>query len=171
MILQNELTATPDEPTDSLTIGPTRLWMLALNLFNKLQTHAENNERILNPRTWRLSRTWIVISRNKRAARRQAEEKRRFPRMTTWRTRIRREARKLRLTGWSIASSSKLATCFPNFHYSIVSSLCGIRHQVFFSVVPVGFLLSNWSVLEYFSLFSFLSPFNYFLPYNFVNLL
>ncbi|CAP24647.1 Protein CBR-EIF-3.C [Caenorhabditis briggsae] len=56
MIIQEELSATLDEPTDCLImhrVEPSRLQMLALNLSDKLQTLAENNEQILEPRTGR----------------------------------------------------------------------------------------------------------------------
>ncbi|EFO90496.1 CRE-EIF-3.C protein [Caenorhabditis remanei] len=56
MIIQEELSATLDEPTDCLImhrVEPSRLQMLALNLSDKLQALAENNEQILEPRTGR----------------------------------------------------------------------------------------------------------------------
>uniref|UniRef100_A0A8R1E1B5 Eukaryotic translation initiation factor 3 subunit C n=1 Tax=Caenorhabditis japonica TaxID=281687 RepID=A0A8R1E1B5_CAEJA len=56
MIIQEELSATLDEPTDCLImhrVEPSRLQMLALNLSDKLQTLSENNEQILEPRTGR----------------------------------------------------------------------------------------------------------------------
>ncbi|CAI4227571.1 unnamed protein product [Auanema sp. JU1783] len=56
MIIQEELSATLDEPTDCLImhrVEPSRLQMLALNLTDKLQVLAENNEQILEPRTGR----------------------------------------------------------------------------------------------------------------------
>ncbi|CAD6190946.1 unnamed protein product [Caenorhabditis auriculariae] len=54
MIIQEELSATLDEPTDCLImhrVEPSRLQMLALNLADKLQTLSENTEQILEPRT------------------------------------------------------------------------------------------------------------------------
>ncbi|CAB3408489.1 unnamed protein product [Caenorhabditis bovis] len=56
MIIQEELSATLDEPTECLImhrVEPSRLQMLALNLSDKLQSLAENNEQILEPRTGR----------------------------------------------------------------------------------------------------------------------
>lgn len=56
MIIQEELSATLDEPTDCLImhrVEPSRLQMLALNLTDKIQMLAENNEQILEPRTGR----------------------------------------------------------------------------------------------------------------------
>ncbi|RCN48509.1 PCI domain protein [Ancylostoma caninum] len=56
MIIQEELSATLDEPTDCLMmhrVEPSRLQMIALNLTDKLQQLADNNEQILEPRTGR----------------------------------------------------------------------------------------------------------------------
>ncbi|PAV62509.1 hypothetical protein WR25_00139 [Diploscapter pachys] len=56
MIIQEELSATLDEPTDCLMmhrVEPSRLQMLALNLTDKLQSLAENNEQIVEPRSGR----------------------------------------------------------------------------------------------------------------------
>lgn len=53
MIINEELSATLDEPTDCLImhrVEPSRLQLLALNLTDKLQTLAENNEQIMEPR-------------------------------------------------------------------------------------------------------------------------
>lgn len=56
MIIQEELSATLDQPTDCLImhrVEPSRLQMLALNLTDKIQMLAENNEQVLEPRTGR----------------------------------------------------------------------------------------------------------------------
>ena len=56
MIINEELSATLDQPTDCLImhrVEPSRLQMLALNLTDKIQMLAENNEQILEPRTGR----------------------------------------------------------------------------------------------------------------------
>nr|CDJ90991.1 Eukaryotic translation initiation factor 3 subunit 8 and Proteasome component region PCI domain containing protein [Haemonchus contortus] len=56
MIIQEELSATLDEPTDCLMmhrVEPSRLQMIALNFTDKLQQLADNNEQILEPRTGR----------------------------------------------------------------------------------------------------------------------
>lgn len=56
MIIEEELSATLDEPTDCLMmhrVEPSRLQMIALNLTDKLQQLADNNEQILEPRTGR----------------------------------------------------------------------------------------------------------------------
>lgn len=53
MIIQEELSATLDEPTDSIImhrVEPSRLQLLALNLTDKLSQLAENNEQIIEPR-------------------------------------------------------------------------------------------------------------------------
>lgn len=49
MIIQEELSATLDEPTDCLMmhrVEPSRLQMIALNLTDKLQQLADNNEQV-----------------------------------------------------------------------------------------------------------------------------
>lgn len=53
MIIQEELSATLDEPTNCLfmhRVEPSRLQLLALNLTDKLNQLAENNEQIIEPR-------------------------------------------------------------------------------------------------------------------------
>jgi translation initiation factor 3 subunit C len=53
MIIQEELSATLDEPTNCLTmhrLKPSRLQLLAFNLTDKLNQLAENNEQIIEPR-------------------------------------------------------------------------------------------------------------------------
>ena len=53
MIINEELSATLDEPTDCLImhrVEPSRLQLLALHLTDKLQTLAENNEQVRG--TW-----------------------------------------------------------------------------------------------------------------------
>lgn len=53
MIIQEELSATLDEPTNCLSmhrVEPSRLQLLALNLTDKLNQLAENNEQIIEPR-------------------------------------------------------------------------------------------------------------------------
>lgn len=54
MIIQEELAATLDEPAECLVmhrVEPSRLQMLALQLTEKLNVLAENNEQILDPRS------------------------------------------------------------------------------------------------------------------------
>lgn len=49
MIIQEELSATLDEPTDCLMmhrVEPSRLQMIALNFTDKLQQLADNNEQV-----------------------------------------------------------------------------------------------------------------------------
>ncbi|XGW20917.1 hypothetical protein V3C99_004135 [Haemonchus contortus] len=49
MIIQEELSATLDEPTDCLMmhrVEPSRLQMIALNFTDKLQQLADNNEQL-----------------------------------------------------------------------------------------------------------------------------
>ncbi|CAD5207154.1 unnamed protein product [Bursaphelenchus okinawaensis] len=53
MIIQEELSATLDEPTDSIImhrVEPSRLQLLALSLTDKLSQLADNNEQIIEPR-------------------------------------------------------------------------------------------------------------------------
>jgi translation initiation factor 3 subunit C len=53
MIIQEELSATLDEPTNCLSmhsVEPSRLQLLALTLTDKLNQLAENNEQIIEPR-------------------------------------------------------------------------------------------------------------------------
>lgn len=50
MIIQEELSATLDEPTDCLImhrVEPSRLQLLALNLADKLNQLIDNNEQVI----------------------------------------------------------------------------------------------------------------------------
>ncbi len=54
MIIEEQLSATLDEPAECLVIHrvePTRLQLLALQLTEKLNYFAESNEQILDPRS------------------------------------------------------------------------------------------------------------------------
>ncbi|KAK6047845.1 PCI domain protein [Cooperia oncophora] len=61
MIIQEELSATLDEPTDCLMmhrVEPSRLQMIALNFTDKLQQLADNNEQV---RFWSLVQEGLVM--------------------------------------------------------------------------------------------------------------
>jgi translation initiation factor 3 subunit C len=73
MIIQEELSATLDEPTNCLSmhrVEPSRLQLLALNLTDKLTQLAENNEQTIEPRSGRYTGGWNLQRTGDEKARR-----------------------------------------------------------------------------------------------------